>query len=277
MAQIRFGFFKSSLALLPKLALLTVFFTAIQTPQVILAAGIPQRWEAQQYQPPINIGAPGRVQGGGTRGPDSSCPIPGKPLKALIPSNRFGATVAAHPSFFVYMPALWPQTSARVEFVLEDMEGNYIYKSAFKTSGTPGIVTINLPNQGGLSPLQVGKDYKWSYSIICQPDELLRERSRDIVVEGWVRRVELNSTLKTQLMQASPQRQAELYAEAEIWHDALATLVQLRRNNPNDPVVAAEWAKLLSAAGLDELTKEALVPIPTATRRLLSPSSRQGF
>lgn len=269
MAQIGFGFFKSSIVVSLKLALLAGVFTLLQTPPVLLAAGIPQRWEAKEYKPPTGIGRPGRLDGGGTRGP-GSCPVVGKPLTALVPSNRFGVTVAAHPTFFVYMPALSSQTAPLpVEFVLEDMAGNELYKATFnKTSGMSGIVSISLPTYGGVAPLEVGKDYRWYFSVLCQSDE----RSRAITVEGLIRRVEPNATLKTQLTQASLQRQVELYAEAESWYDAVAALVQLRRNNPNDAAAAAEWAKLMSAAGLDALTQESLVQTPTTPGHQLSSS-----
>ena len=269
MAQIRCGFFKSSIVLSLKLVLIAGVVSVLQTPSVLLAAGIPRRWEAKEYKPPTGIGRPGRLDGGGTRAPDS-CPVVGKPLMALVPSNGFGVTVAAHPTFFVYMPALSPQSpSLPVEFRLVDMDDNELYKATFhKTSGMSGIVSLNLPTYGGVAPLEVGKDYRWSFSVLCQPDE----RSRSITVEGLIRRVEPNPTLKTQLMQASLQTQVELYAGAENWYDALAALVQLRRNNPDDAAAAAEWAKLMSAAGLDALTQESLMPISSTPRRQLSSS-----
>ena len=253
MAQIRLGSHKFHLLFCLTLALITGVFILIQPPQVLFAKGIPQRWQVNEYQPPVGIGTPQRVEGGGTRsGSGSSCLSPGKPLMALLPSSHFGATVAEYPSFFVYMPALSPQRAPLpVEFVLEDKSGNEIYKASFNTSGKPGIVTLTLPTQAGLLPLEVGQDYKWSFSVICQSDD----RSKDVTVDGWVRRVELNPTLSTQLKQASPQKQVELYAEAELWQDALATLVQLRRDRPSDSAVAADWAKLLSAAGLENLTQ----------------------
>jgi len=261
MAQLRFRFFNFSLAPTLKLALITGCFLLGQTPQILLATGIPQRWEAKEYQPPAGIGTPKRIQGAGTR--SSNCQNPSKPLKALIPSSQFGVTVAEHPTFFVYMPALSSQTSSvPVEFVVEDTDGNELYEATFNTSGMPGIVMLSLPTNVGLSPLEIGQDYRWAFSIICKQDD----RSRDITAEGWVRRVELNSTLKTQLAQATPQKQVELYAEAEIWQDALATLVQLRRDNPQDEAVAADWAKLLGAAGLDDITQESLVPTPAPPR-----------
>lgn len=256
MPKLRFRSPKFSGTLFLKVALTAGLFALVQAPQALLAAGIPQRWEPKAYQPPVGIGAPGRTEGGGTRS-SGSCPIAGKPLKALVPSNRFGVTAAAYPTFFVYVPAASPQAAPQqVEFVLEDKNGNQVYNSTFKTSGMPGIMTLVLPARSGLPPLQVGQDYKWFFSIVCQPDD----RSRDITVDGWIRRVELNPTLSAQLKQASPEKQVELYAGAEIWHDALSTLVQLRRDKPNDSVVAANWAKLLSAAGLGDITQETLLP-----------------
>ncbi|MGB5963375.1 MAG: DUF928 domain-containing protein [Coleofasciculaceae cyanobacterium] len=255
MATRRFNRFSGLLLLV--LTLMISLATLLQTPQVLLANGIPRRWEANQYQPPAGLGAPTRTTGAGTRGgSETSCPIVGKPLTALLPSNSFGVTVAPYPTFFVFMPNLSSQTPTPVEFLLEDAGGNEVYKANFQTNGKSGIIALNLPTQAGLTPLEVGQDYKWSFSIICQAIE----RSRDISVEGGVRRVEFNSTLSNQIKQASPQKRVELYAEAEIWQDALATMAQLRRNNPSDQAIAQSWSKLMTAAGLGELAQESLLP-----------------
>jgi hypothetical protein len=267
MARIRFRFSQSSWALSLKLSLILGLACFLQTPQVLLAKGIPQRWEVNEYKPPAGLGAPRRTAGAGTRGSGGSCPVVGQPLTALLPTSRFGVTVAQYPEFFVYVPTLSPETPPLpVEFLLEDSNGNEIYKANFQTNGTSGIVTLNLPTQAGLVPLEVGQDYKWSFSIICQGNE----RSRDISVEGWVRRVALNPALSNQLRQASPQKRVELYAEAELWQDALAALVQLRRNYPNDSAIALSWKKLMSAAGLDNLAQESLLPSSTPGRPVTS-------
>ncbi|MEW6493688.1 MAG: DUF928 domain-containing protein [Cyanobacteriota bacterium] len=260
MAQIRFCVSKFSMALSLKLALLASCFLLVQTPQVLLAQKIPQRWEARKYKPPIGIGAPRRVEGGGTRSSNNACPVVGKPLTALLPTNGFGVTASAYPSFFVYMPAASPQASPLlVEFILEDTSGNTVYKSIFQTNGKPGILKLTLPSEAGLLPLTVGQNYKWSFSVICRPDE----RSQDIFVEGWVRRIELDGMLNNQLTQASLQKQVELYVGAEVWQDALATLVQLRRDNPSDAAIVANWENLLKAAGLNDIAQEPLVSTPT--------------
>jgi hypothetical protein len=258
------GLFLLVLTLMISLAIL------LQAPQVLLANGIPLRWEANQYRPPAGLGAPTRTTGAGTRGAETetSCPIVGKPLTALLPSNNFGVTVAPYPTFFVFMPNLSSQTPTPVEFLLEDAGGNEVYKANFPTNGKSGIIALNLPSQAGLAPLAVGQDYKWSFSIICQSIE----RSRDISVEGGIRRVELNSTLSNQIKQASPQKRVELYAEAEIWQDALATMAQLRRDYPSDNAIAQSWLKLMTAAGLNDLAQESL--LPNSSARPLTSSQR---
>jgi hypothetical protein len=51
-------------------------------------------------------------------------------------------------------------------------------------------------------------------------------------------------------------------------------LVQLRRNIPNDPELAASWQKLMSAAGLDDMAQESLVPRSTTPRLPVSSLQR---
>jgi hypothetical protein len=265
MAQIRFCSQAFSVALTLKLAAIAGISLGLQAPQSLLAQGIPQRWEAREYRPPAGIGAPRRREGGGTRSPEANCLASDKALTALIPDSRFGTTVAAYPTFFAFVPTLSDQAlPLPVEFVLEDANANLIYQATVQVSKRSGaIITLSLPTQAGLAPLAVGRDYKWSFSISCRGND----RSGDIRVEGWVRRVALAPELEAQLELASPERQVELYAGAEIWHDALATLVRLRRDNSNNSNIASLWGDLLRAAGLDRLVREPLVPPSTSSKR----------
>ncbi|HBL13390.1 MAG TPA: hypothetical protein DD379_18715 [Cyanobacteria bacterium UBA11162] len=245
------------------LALIVGSFLLLHTSDIILAQGIPQRWEAREYKPRIGIGSPRRVEGGGTRSTTSNCPVNGKPLTALVPTNGFGVTVTPYPTFFVYMPATSSEgVPLEVEFILKDSNKNEIYQTRFETTGRAGIIAISLPSEAGLSPLEMGEDYQWSFSMICQDSD----RAKDRVVQGALRRVQLDPILETQLKQASPEQQIELYAGGEIWHEALARLVELRREHPTDPTVAAQWVQLLNAAGLGDMAQESLVSNPTTRR-----------
>ena len=243
---------KLSFAVCVQLASITAFSTLVMTPAALLAKGIPERWEAKEYQPPAGLGAPGSRQAGGTR--DSQrCLVGGKQLTALVPVNNFAVTIAPYPTFFVYMPSLSRQQSQTpVEFVLQDEQGNELYKATYKAGGKSGIVSISLPSNAGLPPLETGKTYRWDFSLLCNP----LDRSEDLSVGGMISRVPLSARLSNQLRQAKPENRAQIYAEAEIWQDALTALAEQRRYKPNNSASAAEWKKLLTSVGLADLARE---------------------
>lgn len=62
-----------------------------------------------------------------------------------------------------------------------------------------------------------------------------------------------------QLEKASPRDAWRVYGQAGIWQETLTTLAQLRRANPNDSAVAAEWEDLLKEVGLGAIAKEPLI------------------
>lgn len=207
----------------------------------------------------------GRQRGGASRG---DCPSVAKPLTALVPatqetlSNRqgkapaltswesvFGLTTAASPTLWFYIPyALTSKTP--IEFVLQDEQGNNIYKTSFTTDqGQPGIVSFSLPSTA--TALKVGKMYHWYLIIDCAPDN-------PPAVEGWIKRVAINSTLTRRLQTATPQQRVALYATNGIWYDALTTLAELRGANPEDATLLNDWVSLLHSVGLDALMNEPL-------------------
>ncbi|NET58695.1 MAG: DUF928 domain-containing protein [Symploca sp. SIO2E6] len=267
MPHTRFHFGQFALFFSLPLALSAACLTLFGMPQVLLAQGIPERWESSEYEPPEDIGRPRRIKDAATRSLNGSCDNNDKPLTALLPQNQLGITVAEYPTLFVYLPAFGTEAlSMPVEFVLEDIDGKEVYKANFPTNGISGIVAFGLPSKAGLSPLQVGQDYHWRFTVICNEND----RSQDIFVGGVVRRVELESELKERLMVVSPEEQVELYAEAGIWQDAVSTLVQLRRDNPTDLQLAADWEKLLNAVELGDIAQEPIEPMPATTLRDLN-------
>ncbi|MBW4548637.1 MAG: DUF928 domain-containing protein [Symplocastrum torsivum CPER-KK1] len=216
--------------------------------------------------------APGSRTGEASRA-RGGCPRVTTPLTALMPVTKgtssgqsasttpttsesvYGLTVAERPTFWFYVP--YPLTSSRpVEFVLQDEDGNDIYQTQFTESGTvPGVVGLQLPPT--VDPLEVGKRYRWYFLIYCNPEE-------PTFVEGWVERVALNPTLKTQLDQATtPQQKADLYAQAGIWYEAVTTLAELRRQKPNDQALNAQWLELLQSVDLEAIATEPVTSVLT--------------
>ena len=213
----------------------------------LLAQSIPQKWESNEYQPPAFIGSPKRTVGGATRGPQN--------LTSLIPNNGFGVTTAAYPTFFVYLPAVDYEFTQYAEFLLLDKNGLEIYKVQFPTKMSDKIIRISLQTHIGMSPLEVGKSYQWKFNLYEDSShEYLNTR-----VKGGIARVELESQLAWMLQNATTlQEKARIYAENEIWYDALTTLADLYQENPNNPLVAADWERLLTAVGLNQIVTSSL-------------------
>lgn len=220
----------------------------------ITVVGLPTVSLAQQFVPP-DRGLPGRREGGGTRG---SCLRGQVPLTALMPDSNFAQTTQTSPTFFWYIP---PFLGEVAEFVLLDENDNELYQTTVQLGEQGGVVSLSLPavkDAAGndKSLLNEGQDYRWYFSIICDPDD----RSGDVFAEGWIQRVQPTLALTNQLAIARTEReQAAIYAEAGIWHDALTTLAELRRSQPSNAALLSNWVTLLESVDLENIASEPLV------------------
>jgi hypothetical protein len=216
------------------------------------------------FEPPSD-GQPENTTGGASRG-GKVCPQDAKDLDPsltlLKPANYQGLTVAEHPTFFVYVP----QTSAKKAlFVLKDESEDYYYQKTLPIPSKAGVVDFKLPADA--PALKLGKNYQWSVVLIC--GEAIRPDSPAVV--GQIRRIELNSTLSSQLKNLSSLDRAALYGKNGIWYDTIATLAQLRRDSstqgiatiaptqPDDPTLAASWEELLKSVGLEAIATKPLL------------------
>lgn len=195
-------------------------------------------------------GSPRTTTGGASRG---ICSIPSaetsenqKPAIALIPHTDTELTTQAHPTIFLYIP---DATNMSAELSLWDENQKGLYQTTISLSGKSGIVGIQLPDAA--PSLEVGKRYKWSLALICDR----AQRSRDVVFEGWIKRTQLSSTLEEQIGSLEPLQRARLYAQNRIWYETLATLAELRRERPDDSIIATEWQSLLLSVGLQDVAE----------------------
>lgn len=202
---------------------------------------------AQLPPPPKN---PDETRGGGTRD-GGRCPkdamTSAQPLTALSPVPGPGLTVAERPTFLAYVPQTTAQTA---EFSLFDQNNKGIYQTTFALTNTPGIVSFSLPSNA--PPLEIGKDYTWSFAMICDP----KNRLQDQFVRGRIRRTKLDSTLMNQIEKAAPKERVSLYRTADVWYEALFTLFELQRSQPDDPSVSAAWKESLNSGGLDSVATQ---------------------
>lgn len=202
------------------------------------------------------------TQGGATRG-DCFANKDESPVALVPPASKMGETVAESPTVSWYMPKTQASVMPSVmQFVLRDGEKNEVYsvkysldkyeeetaegKKKFVVVGTPGIMSLTLPVATSMSALKIGQEYKWELTVMCDSSD----QSTNILMEGGIKRVEPNPTLAARLQQATPEERVTLYADENLWYNAVATLVELGRDRPNDPNLAAIWDKLLTSQGL---------------------------
>lgn len=274
MAKQSFSPYLASLSLLLacKLFTLTLLPTQAQTAPTNQNTSSP--WEidsSSAYEPPPDIDSPGRRESGGNRPGEIStqlkCPndlqVPHPPFTALVPkvseqtansrtkiTQLMGLTVAAHPTFFVYLP----KTSANsVEFILNDAEEKELYRANFSTPKVPGIFGLKLPENA--PALEVGKSYQWYFVIRCDPTN----RKKDLVVEGWIWRTQLRPAINEQIQKATLRDRATLFRQHKIWYEALSSFAKLYYSSPENLQVSTEWSELLRSAGLSEITETNLL------------------
>lgn len=202
--------------------------------------------------PPQGSGAPrGRRQGGASRG---SCQQYER-FTALVPRVEefvWGVTTADHPVLWFHIPESLAEARS-AEFVVQDQENAYLYRTELDpTDLTPGVVSIAIPPQA--PALQIGEIYQWTFSIYCDPDQ----PSSLVYLQGGIQRIALDADLQARLSAASPLEQSRLYASAGIWHEALTTLGQQRRQQPERADLMGIWRDLLEQTDLGELASEPL-------------------
>ncbi|WP_413171191.1 DUF928 domain-containing protein [Anabaena azotica] len=191
--------------------------------------------------------ASGRSRGGATRSKCSQ--IDSKNLIALAPENNEGLTTKEYPEFWFYLPFGGDSQSPPAKFRLQDEQKKSVLTKPLQLPlpDKKGIVHFSLPKTE--KPLSVDQRYRWYFTITCTNDEGSETK---ISVDGWIKRIEANSTLVQQLNNTPPQNQYVLYAENNIWHETISQLAQYRTIHQDD------WSKLLSLYDLGEFAPSSI-------------------
>lgn len=150
--------------------------------------------------------------------------------------------MATHPTFLVYVP----RTSAKNgEFSLRSQDGRGVYRKTIALTDAPAVISIAPAAQA--APLEVGKQYIWSFAVICNPDDRLEDR----FVTGSVQRTKLEPSRLRQIEQTPLKQRIALYQKNGIWYDALALLFELNHTQPNDPSLSIAWREFLQSGRID--------------------------
>ncbi|MGM3304884.1 DUF928 domain-containing protein [Anabaena sp. WFMT] len=181
-------------------------------------------------------------------------------LLAIVPNNYPSLTVSSRPVFFVHVPKIDKQyinssdgkLDAEFRLVIPATEEE-VYSTKISIS-QEGITEINLPKN--VLELEVDKDYLWELAIVCNIDDY-----HPINVGGLVRRVKPSAKLISALEQANSLQTAVIYAKNGIWIEALSTLIQLRRQSPQNLRVMYYWRSLLKSVDLQKITEQPLLKL----------------
>jgi len=196
---------------------------------------------------PADTTEPAYREGGGTRG--GSVFEGGSSLIALTPVTG-GITIAEYPTLLVYVPQ--PEeslTNSPVEMGLKNEEDHVIYKTIIQLPPQESIIAINLKQDETSISLEPNKTYRWY---------IYSTRVDSGYIEVPITRIRPDEELSQALEKANLQERFNLYNQNGIWYEALLTLFELRRANPNDTTLIREWKELLHFA---EIEKIADVPL----------------
>lgn len=186
-----------------------------------------------------------------------TCPTVSPLMTALVPAGKaasqadnprqvWGYTTQAQPSFWFYLPyTANPQTIARLR-LLDDR--GIIHEETISLPAQAQLVEMRLPKTITLEP---DRRYRWSVSVFCNDP---KAESPPLRIQAGVVRLAPTPALTRDLARAAtPRDRARIYAQNGVWYDALATLATLRRQNPQDPTLLADWNTLLESVGLQDV------------------------
>ncbi|NDJ19179.1 DUF928 domain-containing protein [Myxacorys almedinensis A] len=203
-----------------------------------------------KFRPPSR-GTLSITRGGASRG--GSEPV--NQLQMIAPQTSIGYTTDAYPTLMVYIP----KTSAKMMVLrIRTADGKKtLFKKEMAVPPMPGVVRVNFEN-ASLPPLEVNSQYRWSVSLLAN----VVDRSTATLIEGKLERIQPDAMLSQRLAKATPQEKAFLYAESGVWWNALLTLDDLRKAQPDDVALSQHWMSLLDSVGMGAIAPTPILPTP---------------
>jgi len=220
---------------------------------ILLGLANPANAERRQEKTKVSdFGLPTHRRDGGSRGNKCVANAESQNLMALIPQKNVGVNASASPKLFFYVPEMKNQST--LEFVLRNEEDRLMYEAFLTTEGN-GIMSVEVPVDVSSNLLEADQNYHWYLSMICD----VEQRSRDIVVEGWMRQEAIDTATQQQLNTANSVEKAEVYREQGFWFDALSALAEQQDSSGEQAVARQKWSEMLSSIGLQDLASEPFV------------------
>ena len=175
----------------------------------------------------------GDHEGGGVRGTLISCATNTNYPVPLVPEATKTLTTSPSPTLFFDVPDVIQAST--LEIVLRDRDDRIVYQNGFETGYQPGIIGLNLFDESNSNALKVNDSYHWYLIQECE-----NSAEPNIVANGSLKRVELDGELTQKINNASRIEKVKLYQEANIWHEAIANLANMKCDSQRE-VGSAKW------------------------------------
>lgn len=207
---------------------------------------------SQRRPPEPSTGTPGGAQGGGgTRPTESSkCPKVNTSVVAFMPASA--NTTQESPTFWFYIPYSPQEVDSFTFVVIDEKERPIQPAKNIKLSATPGFISLRLPPTS--KPLEIGKQYSWFFSIYCDG----QNRQDRITRKGVVRRVLPTFPITNQTGMGMLSL-IDQYQKNGFWFDALNLLAELRRQEPTNTTVIADWNQMMASLGYSNIAAQPIV------------------
>ncbi|MDF5714505.1 MAG: DUF928 domain-containing protein [Rhizonema sp. NSF051] len=176
------------------------------------------------YRPPTNPSRPKSPTGSNSTRTNGCIGTAQTTLTALAPLGHFGQTVSSQPTFVWFMPNAEPH---EMEFSLYEYDvsgkGKRIIKIPLQSSS--GIMKLSLSKEK--ISLSTGQKYLWQIALLCNKNH----PAEDLVAKAVIEVVPKPPHLADALSRTKEiVKQADLYAEAGLWYDALSLALQNPQN-----------------------------------------------
>jgi Domain of Unknown Function (DUF928) len=162
------------------------------------------------------------------------------PSGQVSEKSVWGQTAVERPIFWFFVPST---QALKLEFSLQNRQGEDIYRSPIPTPGQPGVIGVRIPTRQ--QPLQLDRDYHWTLKaqVPCGTT------TNRVFVDGWVKRASLPSA----------GNRSDTFAQQGIWYDAVTSLAQQQLQKPNDLQLQQDWYDLLESVDLNAIAKQPIL------------------
>jgi len=219
--------------------------------------------KADDIQPELDSDKPpgGRVPGGTrykpnyralnlSRGLDSrpNNPVENSNILTILAPQGTGYTISKQPrlcwhvSKMVKKPAIL--TIQYVDSLAKDKNIKPILNVPIQISKT-GIQIIDLSEYN--IELEIGLKYRWSISISTEEEGNLKK----FISNGIIQRIEQTNEFIQKINNAKEKEKPLIYAESELWYDAISSLSDLIEKYPTDKTLQNQRSALFERVGLE--------------------------